>query len=124
MDRVTLSPTEVAARSRLALTFWPSAFAASNNTKMNARILLISPILSYTTIARLAFLGGAINTLLLLDGVEKLANLLRGHLTIRFCLSGVGLLFAGLGLRLFFFVLPARAVFFLLFLFFLFLLLS
>ena len=98
MDRVTLSPTEVAARSRLALTFWPSALAASNNTKLNARILLISPILGYPTVARLVFLGGAINTLLLLEGVEQLANLLRGHLAVRLCLAGVGLLLAGLGL--------------------------
>ena len=109
MDMLMLSPTVVVARSSLALTDWPSAFAVNNNAKLKARILLISPILGYPTVARFAFLGGTINqrALLLLKGVEQLADLLRGHLAVRLCLAVVGLLLARLGLRRLLFVLPA-----------------
>ena len=72
MAKVTLSPTDVAERSRLALTAWPSALAASNNKKLNARILLISPIFGNHAAVRFAFLDGTINqrALLLLEIVE------------------------------------------------------
>ena len=125
-DRVTLSPIDVAARSRLALTSWPCAFDTNSNAKLKARILLISPILGYSPAACFAFLDGSINqgAFLLLEVVEQLAHLLRGHLAVRLRLTGVGLFLALAWLGLFLFVLFARGALLLSFLFFLLLILS
>ena len=109
MDKVTLSPIEVAERSRLALTFWPSALAASSIIRLNANVRFISPVFYDDPLVHLAFLNGAINqrAFLLFEGVEQLVNLFPGHLAVRLRLVGIGLLFAGIGLRLFLFVLSA-----------------